>query len=519
MMAPERHVPPDVNVLFVTVDQWRAECLSSLGHLVRTPHLDGLASAGVHFANHWAQAAPCGPSRASIYTGMYLMNHRSVLNGTPLDARHTNIALEARALGYAPALFGYTDTSIDPRTVGRTDARLSTYEGILPGFDGIGHLPEGDPQLWLEWLAKAGYDIGDDWRAFVDRPVAGYPGVERWGEHRAPTQYAAAHSQTAFLTDLVIDFLATRGSDPWFAHVSYLRPHPPFFAPEPYNTMYDPADVSLPVRAATPEIDGGQHPLFASMVGHPLLAAPRDEQHLRQLRATYYGMMSEVDEQLGRLFGWLRSAGQWDRTIIVLGSDHGEQLGDHYVLHKLGWFDASYHVPLIVRDPRPEFDASRGRVVHAFTENVDIVPTLLTALGAEIPLQCDGRSLSPWVRGETPEQWRREVFFEFDFREPASDLMERSFGVTMEDCCLAVVRDEHGKYVHFGGHPNLPPIFFDLHDDPEQLVNRARDPAVAPEVLDYAQRMLAWRLRNAERTLTGTKLTGQGPIVRRSNPA
>jgi arylsulfatase A-like enzyme len=518
-MPSVRPDAPALNVLFVTVDQWRGECLSSLDHVVQTPNLDRLCAGGVHFANHWAQAAPCGPSRASLYTGMYLMNHRSVLNGTPLDARHTNIALEGRALGYAPVLFGYTDTSVDPRTVPATDPRLSTYEGVLPGFDAPGHLPEGDPRLWLDHLADVGYELGADWRAVVDHPVADYAGVEEWGVHRAPTRYAAEHSQTAFLTDLLLEHLGAHSGGRWFAHVSYLRPHPPFFAPEPYNTMYDPVSVPAPVRAERPELDGRQHPLFARMVEHPLLAAPGDDQHLRQLRATYYGMMSEVDHHLGRIFDWLEQVGEWQRTMVVLTSDHGEQLGDHWILHKLGWFDASYHVPLIVRDPRPEYDTSRGRVVHAFSENVDVLPTILEQLGGDIPLQCDGHSLTAWLRGDTPEPWRNEVFFEFDFREPASDLMERAFGVSMDDCCLAVIRDARGKYVHFGGHPNLPPIFFDLEVDPDQLDNRAADPACAAKVLDYAQRMLAWRLRNAERTLTGTKLTGQGPIIRRSRPA
>ena len=88
-----------MNVLFITADQWRGECLSALGHQVKTPNLDQLASDGVIFKNHYAQAVPCGPSRASMYTGMYLHNHRSLVNGTPLDARHTNVALEARKAG------------------------------------------------------------------------------------------------------------------------------------------------------------------------------------------------------------------------------------------------------------------------------------------------------------------------------------------------------------------------------------------------------------------------------------
>ena len=125
----------NANVLLITADQWRGDCLSAAAHpVVRTPNLDRLASGGVSFGRHFAQAAPCGPSRAALYTGMYLMNHRSVLNGTPLDARHDNVALVARRLGYEPALFGYTDTSLDPRELDDDDPWLRTYEGPLPGI-------------------------------------------------------------------------------------------------------------------------------------------------------------------------------------------------------------------------------------------------------------------------------------------------------------------------------------------------------------------------------------------------
>ena len=87
------------NVLFITADQWRGECLSALGHLARTPNLDALAAEGALFTRHFANTAPCGPSRASIHTGMYQHNHRVIANGTPLDDRHTNWALEARRAG------------------------------------------------------------------------------------------------------------------------------------------------------------------------------------------------------------------------------------------------------------------------------------------------------------------------------------------------------------------------------------------------------------------------------------
>ncbi len=109
-----------VNVLFVTLDQLRADCLSAVGHpLVETPHLDRLAATGVRFANHHSQAAPCGPARAALYTGTYQMNNRVVANGTPLEDRFDNVARLARRAGFAPALFGYTDQGVDPAHRGR----------------------------------------------------------------------------------------------------------------------------------------------------------------------------------------------------------------------------------------------------------------------------------------------------------------------------------------------------------------------------------------------------------------
>ncbi len=499
---------PPVNVLFITADQWRGDCLSAAAHpVVRTPNLDRLAAGGVSFRRHFAQAAPCGPSRAALYTGMYLMNNRSVLNGTPLDARHDNVALLARRLGYDPALFGYTDTSIDPRTVAADDARLYRYEGVLPGFDPVCHLPEGEPFEWLEWMRAGGVDVPDEWRTFVDQPAPG----SRWR-----TQYGAEQSQTRFLTDRFIEWADGRapGSDGWFAHVSFLRPHPPFLAPAPYDTMFDPASVPAPVRAASRAEEGAQHPLLGVMIDHPFLKSPDDDQEQRELQATYYGMLAEVDDQMARILDWLDATGQADRTIVIFTSDHGENLGSHYMLHKLGWFDESYNVPLIVRGP----NVRDGVVVDAFTEHVDVLPTICSLLGADVPLQCDGRPLTPWLDGETPDDWRREAHFEFDFRDPDSALIEDVFGLTLEECALAVLRDEHGKYVQFSGFPVLPSVFFDLDADPAQIHNVADDPAYAATVLGYAQRMLAWRMQHTERTLTGMKLTMHAGLVERNAP-
>jgi arylsulfatase A-like enzyme len=497
------------NVLLITLDQWRGDCLGVAGHpVVQTPNLDRLASEGVLFRRHYAQAAPCGPSRASLHTGQYLMKHRSALNGTPLDARFTNIALEARAAGYDPVLFGYTDASPDPRVLAPDDPRLRTYEGVLPGFRAVVDLPE-HLAMWGEWLRTQGYDVPDDVRQMYE-PISDAPG--------APVPYAAEHSEAAYLTGEILDYVDRQGGAtpngagdaPWFVHAAYIRPHPPFVAPAPYNSMYDPASVSMPVRRETRDLEGEAHPLLAAAVRIPGVQGPEDEAGLRQFRATYYGMMSEVDAQVGRLFDGLRDRGVLDDTLVILTSDHGEQLGDHWLTEKLGWFDQSYHIPLIVRDPRTTADATRGALVEdKFTENVDVMPTILDWLDLPVPIQCDGRSLLGFLAGDLQDSWRTAAHWEWEFRDPIGGFAESVLGLSMDQCALAVLRDERGKYVHFTG---LPPIFYDLERDPEELENRAGDPAYAATVLDYAQRMLSLRMEHVDQTLTGLVVTAKGVL-------
>ena len=139
------------------------------------------------------------------------------------------------------------------------------------------------------------------------------------------------------------------------------------------------------------------------------------------------------------------------------------------------------------------------------------MPTILEWLGLGVPRQCDGRSLLPFCHGAPPQDWRTEVHYEFDFRDLHYSQPETALNVPMDRCGLAVVQDEHYKYVHFAA---LPPLFFDLKADPGQFVNRANDPAYAARVGEYAQKMLNWRLGFAERTLTGYRATPKGLEVR-----
>ena len=200
------------NVLLVTLDQFRGDCLSLRGHpVVRTPNLDALAQEATVLSRHYSQAAPCSPGRASLYTGMYQMNHRVCFNGSPLDDSFDNVARVARRHGYAPALFGYTDQGVDPRvTESASDPRLSTYQGVLPGFDCLLDLSE-PYSPWLAHLGEHGHAITDHIAALTSEP-----------------ERDESLSITSFLTDNFLSWLESHESTannstgrpataPWFA--------------------------------------------------------------------------------------------------------------------------------------------------------------------------------------------------------------------------------------------------------------------------------------------------------------
>jgi arylsulfatase A-like enzyme len=467
-----------VNVLLITLDQFRGDCLSVAGHpVVRTPNLDRLASAGTLLPRHYSQSAPCSPGRACLYTGTYQFNNRVVGNGTPLDNRFDNVARAALRAGYRPTLFGYADQGIDPRVAnGPEDPRLSTYEGVLPGFDvGLELVDQQEP--WLRWLSDLGYDVKTALDALATEP-----------------ERPAEHGISAFLTDRLLEWLRAQDG-PWFLHASYWRPHHPYAAAGHWARAYDPDDVPAPVPPPDRPL-----PFSGHLSENP---APAGESELRALRAQYYGMVSDVDEQLGRLWEGLADLGMWEDTFIVVTSDHGEQLGDQGTLGKGGFFEPSYHILGIVRDPRhPE---AHGRPVDAFTENVDVLPTLCDAMGIEVPTQCDGMPLTPFLEGVAPPWWRDAAHWEYDWRweKILFGPHDWPWDRRLERQNLAVLRSDSVGYVQFG---NGEWRCFDLAADPTWRTE-IDDPAI---VMRYAQSMLAWRASHADRLLADMLLIDGG---------
>jgi arylsulfatase A-like enzyme len=504
------------NVLLIVLDQWRAECLSASGHPnVKTPHIDQIASDGVLFRQHYAQALPCGPSRASLYTGMYAHNHRSVCNGTPLDAAFTNIAREVRKKGYEPALFGYTDTSMDPREFHPNDPLMHSYERVLPGFD-CQLLLDEDALPWQAYLKAKGYQFkqGEALKSQTSDETGRGPTF-------APALFSAEDSSAAFITDEVLKYLSVREDQSWFVHISFISPHHPYIASADFHDRIHPDLVAPPVRRETLEQEAKSHPYLQHYLPDPcgkgasLGMSARDnlalsEQQIRQVRATYYSMISEVDVQIGRLIRQLKSTGDYDNTLIIITSDHGDMLGDHWQFGKHCYFDQALHIPLLMRDPNPAADQSRGQQLSSFTETIDLMPSILHWLDSPVPDQCDGFSLLGHFREDIKQTHLRDaVHAEFDFRDIAdTDHVGQGLaGLAPDECAMTILRDEHFKYVHFTAWPAL---LFDLENDPDEFNNLAQQPEYQTVALKYASKLLSWCMKTQDQTMPNIKLTGKG---------
>lgn len=507
------------NILLITADQWRGDHLGALHHpVVQTPHLDALAQEGTLFARHFSQAYPCGPARASLVTGLYPHKHRSIANGVPLDRRHPTLFTELRAAGYRPTLFGYTDTTLDPRGKPYGDPDNGDYENVCPGIVADTLMTERAAP-WLAFLHANGYT--------VKHPDAGRDGILRERAFDEPALFSAEHSESHFLTDRFLGWLAVAGSAPFCAHLSFFSPHPPFTAPAPYHAAYRAratdgtmpppigamprGDVDRPYFSAT-DIDAhsAQHPLLPALYarmkagnfaeGLTGLSLAQTAATIDHVRAVYAAQISEVDHQIGRVMAALRASGRWHDTIVIFTADHGEQLFDHGMLGKVGYFDQAAHIPLIVRDPRRVADPGRGKIVSQFTETVDVLPTVLDAAGTDIPANADGHSLLSLCAGNVPAFWRDEAHWSYDFRNIRTHHMERKLNLPSDWCNLQVVRTDTLKYVHFAG---LPPVLFDLKNDPDEWHNVADDPAHQALRLEGLERMMTWRQRHEDRALTG----------------
>ena len=495
------------NILFIMADQLRADYLGCTGHpTIRTPHIDGIAERGVNFTNAYVQAPVCGGSRMSFYTGRYAFSHGAYYNNYPLRIDELTIGDYLRPQGYRVALAGKTHMKHDRATFDRLGIDATEGVGLLVrqcGFepwerdDGL-HPPEVvDPDLaYNRYLRDRGYNGDNPWQD-VANSAEGPDGEILSGWHmrnaRLPARVKAEHSETAFMTDRAIDFIKNAKDTPWCLHVSYIKPHWPYMAPDPWHAMYDENDIPAANRDEAERTS--PNPVIAAFMNHPESLCFAREEVRRTVIPIYMGLISEIDHHVGRLLNALDGERLANNTIVVFTSDHGDYLGDHWLGEKDLFHEEVVRVPLIIADPRAPADKTRAATIDDFVESIDLAPTFLGIAGSDpAPHRLEGRSLAPLLEGNVPETWRDAVFCDgcFAMREARLDL-----GLAPNEARGFMVRTRAWKYVHFDNHP---PQLFDLANDPRELNDLGRDGEFETVRADMCTRLFDWMQRRRLRT-------------------
>ena len=477
-----------MNVLWIMADQLRYDYLGCAGHPgIRTPNIDALAARGVRFDRAYVQSPCCGPSRMSAYTGRYCRSHGATGNGVPLRVGEPTLGDHLRRIGVRPVLVGKThmvaDTKgmewlgIDPRSdvgVHLSECGFDPYErddGIHP--DG----PFNPPDLaYARYLREHGFEGENPWQDWANSAqsddgelLSGW--LMRYNDR--PARIPEEHSETPYMTRRAMEFIEEAGEQPWLCHLSYIKPHWPYIVPAPYHGMYGEKDL-LPVNRSEAERDPAiAHPVFKAYQDSRICRAYCADGIREAIIPAYMGLITQIDDQLGALFASMEERGLMEDTMIVISSDHGDYLGDHWMGEKDLFHDCSVRVPLIVYDPRREADATRGQVRRELVEYLDLAPTFLEAFGGEpLPHILEGRSVSPLLHdsGTGPVGWRRYSISEYDYSTRYARL---ALDVPVEDANLIMICDDRWKYVYAKG---FRPMLFDIENDPGELVDLGGDP-------------------------------------------
>ena len=427
------------NVILVVCDQMRGDCLGADGNtIIQTPNLDYLATRGTRFTHAYSPVPSCLPARACLWSGQRQW-HTGVLGmgwgqgPIPNDFTHTLAGAFTQA-GYRTHMVGKGHFFPHRAPMGFESQELDESGRTLRnGF-------RDEYRTWFQAHAPDGVtpdDHGVDWNSWLARP---------WHteEYLHPTAWTMSRA---------LHFLGTRDTDrPFFLSISFAHPHSPYVPPRPYWEQY--------IDGETPEPWVGE---WSAMHDEPADAADpnawrgrMNQSQIHRARAAYYGEISFIDTQIGRLTNWMRrfQTAAFEDCWIVFTSDHGDMQGDHHLWRKTYAYEGSSRIPFLVVPPadlgRPERSVGDEPV-----ELCDIMPTLLEAAGLPMPRTAEGRSVLPLLRAPAPD-WRPYVHGEH---------------------CTCYSQEQEMQYVTDGRRKFvwLPRLdreqFFDLEQDPGECTD------------------------------------------------
>jgi arylsulfatase A-like enzyme len=438
------------NILFLMVDQFRGDCIGADGNrAVRTPNLDRLAAEGARFRCAYSSTPSCTPARAGLLTGLSPWRHGMLgYDRVAFEYKH-EMPRMLRDAGYYTLGVGkmHYDPQRNLHGFHRTILDESGREQS-PGF-------RSDYRSWFFSVAPT-----------LDPDATGIG----WNDYRPGTYALPEHLHpTLWTADVACTFLKEyREPKPFFLMVSFARPHSPYDPPERFRKMYESADVP----AALIGDWAACNDVKADLKDYALWRGNLGPQQPIQSRRAYYGSVTFIDEQIGRILKVLEDRDLLDRTLIVLTADHGDMLGDHHLWRKTYAYEGSARIPMLVRWPK-SMSAERGKVFTQPVELRDVLPTFLDAAGVPIvEADFDGRSLLELVRGR-PDKWREVLDLEHSRCYAGSESWN-------------ALTDSRIKYIFHAttGREQL----FDLERDPGELHDLAAK-------AEHKELLAAWRSR------------------------
>jgi len=439
------------NIVLLMTDEQKLRTIQTYGNnILNFQFQDFMAENGIIFENAYANSPICTPSRASIMTGVYPIVHQVTCHQNRVPWNLPQLSELLQKEGYYTLACGHYEAN---RNLNR-----GWHEQVSEQESGIIR------KTWKEWANMGRKDVG-------------------WSS--GPMNICPEEGLAAKLTDRAIGMLdnAKASGAPFFFYMAYLEPHPPYFAPKEYYSLYEPEKVELPFVG-----EGHNKPKWQYQVMKECKTKEASELDIKKVIATYYGKVAYVNDQMQRLYHAMEERNMINNTWFILVSDHGDYTGEKGMFNKTeSLYDCLLHVPLIVCPP-PNISFKRGKRVKEIVELIDLFPTILNIANIEVPKYIQGYNLVEWSLDNSQEPLRKCTFAQVgDYHGPLKTTFPAGAPETgRRKSLLQGARTTNYSYIY---DPDYGDEAYSLYNDPYELSNLLTSNISRPpkEILELKQ--------------------------------
>jgi arylsulfatase A-like enzyme len=466
------------NLLFIWTDQQRADTMKVYGnHKIDVPNFNKLAGQSIVFENAYVTQPVCTPSRSSVMTGLWPHTNGCTENNIPLRSDTPCLPEIINDPDYRTGYFGKWHLGDEVFA----QHGFEEWESIEDQYSD--YFSEGKDRSkvssYSDYLLSLGYSPDGEGREFSRMFAAGLP---------------LEHCKPKFLEQKACDFLKRHRNNPFILSVNFLEPHPPYTGP--FNNKYDPMEIDMPLNFS--HEPGEDEPLRYRLLRQKVAVdGYRNEEYKTEndwsrLVSRYWGLVSQVDMSVGVILSTLDNLGLAENTIVIFTSDHGEMLGSFRLLQKTYMYEESVKVPWLMRIPR--YDHGFVKFAQPVCQ-IDLLPTMLDAMGVSGKDFLQGKSLIPCMRGDQP--FDEDVYIEWNTRKREPDEYPPLAGVTDEDIQRAnrahirtVVTREGWKLCWSDLDRSQ---LFDLSSDPHEKTNLYYSGRHDDKIRELKQKIEEWQ--------------------------